>query len=57
MEEVNVEMVAPEGIKLPIEGAAYQRPDASLLQAMVGVSSATASALLHKTGITQTYIR
>ncbi len=56
MEEVNVEMVAPEGIKLPIEGAAYQRPDASLLQAMEGVSSATASALLHKIGITQTYI-
>ena len=50
MEEVNVEMVAPEGIKLPIEGAAYQRPDASLLQAMEGVSSATASALLHKIG-------
>jgi regulator of RNase E activity RraA len=43
-------------VKLPISGGAFQRADASLLEQLQVVSSATASALLHRMGIRQTFI-
>jgi regulator of RNase E activity RraA len=45
------------GIQLPIVGAAYRRPSSQLLQALAVVSSATASAELHKFGVRRTFIR
>jgi regulator of RNase E activity RraA len=44
------------GIELPIAGAAWTRPDPSMIEQLYKVSSATASAYLHKLGIRQTYI-
>ncbi len=44
-------------VQLPIRGAEFQRPDADLVTAMYGVSSATASAILHKLGVRQTFIQ
>jgi regulator of RNase E activity RraA len=44
------------GVNLPVAGPAFQRTDSSLLQALQQVSSATASATLHRMGIRQTYI-
>ncbi|MEO8396839.1 MAG: ribonuclease activity regulator RraA, partial [Chloroflexota bacterium] len=43
-------------ITLPQHGAPFQRPDPLLIQQLHGVSSATASATLHKMGIRQTFI-
>lgn len=43
-------------IILPLRGPDFQRPDAELLQQLHAVSSATASAMLHKMGIRQTFI-
>ncbi|MDX2077837.1 MAG: ribonuclease activity regulator RraA [bacterium] len=43
-------------IKLPIQGEAFQRADASLIAQLHAVSSATASALLSRMGIRQTFI-
>jgi regulator of RNase E activity RraA len=56
-EEINVKLIPPPNFRLPVEGPAYQRPSADLLAAMEEVSSATASAMLHKMGIRQTYIQ
>jgi regulator of RNase E activity RraA len=44
-------------IALPIVGAAYMRPEPALLEALHQVSSATASAELHKLGVRRTYIQ
>jgi regulator of RNase E activity RraA len=43
-------------VKLPVSGGEFQRAETSLLQQLQGVSSATASALLHRMGIHQTFI-
>jgi regulator of RNase E activity RraA len=46
----------PADVDLPIVGKAFQRADDTLIQALHGVSSATASANLHRMGIRQTFI-
>lgn len=43
-------------VDLPIHGDPVRTPDASLIAALEGVSSATASAGLHRMGIRQTFI-
>lgn len=43
-------------LQIPIRGPAYRRPDPALLDQLQAVSSATASAMLHKMGIRQTFI-
>lgn len=43
-------------ISLPVRGDSFQRADAALLQQLQAVSSATASALLHRMGVRQTFI-
>lgn len=43
-------------ITLPISGPDYERPDPELIQRLHAVSSATASAMLHKMGVRQTFI-
>jgi regulator of RNase E activity RraA len=43
-------------IQLPISGGAFQRPDPELIARLHGVSSATASAMLHRMDIRQTFI-
>lgn len=43
-------------ITLPITGAPFNRPDPELIQRLYEVSSATASAMLHKMGVRQTFI-
>jgi regulator of RNase E activity RraA len=43
-------------ITLPLHGAEFQRPDPVLIQQLQQVSSATASAMMHKMGIRQTFI-
>ena len=42
---------------LPISGAPFARPDPALIQQLYQVGSATASALLHKMGVRQTFIQ
>ena len=44
-------------IQLPIHGAEFPRPPGALIDAMHGVSSATASAVLHKLGVRQSFIQ
>ena len=44
-------------IDLPIRGGAYTRAPGELLAAMKGVSSATASATLHKMGVRRTFLQ
>src|SRR5579862_9350411 len=51
------EVGARPPVELPIRGAQFERADASLIEAMYGVSSATASATLHKLGVRQTFIQ
>ena len=41
----------------PVAGAPFARPDPTLIAALHGVSSATASALLHRLGVRQTFIQ
>ncbi|MBA3871628.1 MAG: ribonuclease activity regulator RraA [Anaerolineae bacterium] len=52
---VQTSLTRPD-IVLPQKGSEYQRPDPILIQQLQGVSSATASAMLHKMGIRQTFI-
>lgn len=52
----HIQLIAPSTIKLPINGSEPTRPDAALIEKLHGVSSATASATLHKMGIRQTFI-
>lgn len=46
----------PENITLPINGGDFSRPDPLIIDQLRGVSSATASAMLHRMGIRQTFI-
>jgi regulator of RNase E activity RraA len=54
---VTAQLIAPENVRLPISGPAFSRPDPELIKKLYAVSSATASAELHKLGIRQTYIQ
>ncbi len=47
----------PRNLSLPISGPEFERPAPELIERLYGVSSATASATLHKMGIRQTYIQ
>lgn len=53
----DVKLIPPTSVRLPIEGPPYQRPDPQLIDDLQIVSSATASAMLHKMGIRQTFIQ
>ena len=55
-EKYNVQLPYPDNVQLPIEGLAYQRPNPDLIAKLYDVSSATASATLHRMGIRQTYM-
>ncbi len=44
-------------ISLPIHGPGFDRPDPGLIRQLQGVSSATASAVLHKLGLRQAFIQ
>ncbi len=50
------QLIAPRGLELPIAGPAFTRPDKALMRKMQAVSTATASAELHRIGIRQTFI-
>src|SRR5690554_3879159 len=41
---------------LPIMGPAFERPDPALIEKLHSVSTATASALMHRMGVRQTFI-
>src|SRR5262245_49869325 len=41
---------------LPISGPPFERPGPDLIQKLYGVGSATASAMMHKMGVRQTFI-
>ncbi len=43
--------------QLPISGAAFERPDPAIIKQLYNVGSATASALMHKMGLRQTFIQ
>jgi len=54
--------IAPEplpspGVSLPISGSAFEQPDPALIHELYRVSSATASAILHRLGLRQTFIQ
>ncbi|MBZ0289727.1 MAG: ribonuclease activity regulator RraA, partial [Anaerolineae bacterium] len=51
------ELVPPKSISLPISGPQFERPSADLIRRLYCVSSATASAMLHKMGVRQTFIQ
>ena len=51
------DLIPPTSVQLPIHGPEFQRPDPDLIKRLYGVSSATASAMLHKMGIRQTFIQ
>ena len=51
------QLIPPPGIVLPIHGEMVQRPDPILIAQLRQVSSATASAMLHKLGIRQAFIQ
>jgi regulator of RNase E activity RraA len=53
---INPDLPGPD-IELPIPGLEFQRPDPALIEQLYRVSSATASAGLHKLGIRRTFIR
>jgi regulator of RNase E activity RraA len=53
----DVKLIPPKNLRLPIEGPAVERPDPQLIEDLREVSSATASAMLHKMGIRQTFIQ
>lgn len=55
-ETFDIQLPMPDNVKLPITGPAFKRPDKALIAQLDDVSSATASAMLHKMGIRQTYI-
>ncbi len=52
----NLELPAPKNIQLPIAGPAFARPAPALIERLRSVGTATASALLHKMGVRQTFI-
>lgn len=51
------DLTAPDSIQPPISGPDFKRPDKALIDKLYNVGSATASAMLHKMGIRQTYIQ
>jgi regulator of RNase E activity RraA len=55
-EKYDVQLPYPDNLQLPISGPEFRRPNPALLEKLQGVSSATASATLHRMGIRQTYI-
>ena len=55
-EMYNIQLPYPDNVDLPIVGPAHRRPSAELLAKLNEVSSATASATLHRMGIRQTYM-
>lgn len=55
-EKYDVVLEKPDNISLPIVGPAYTRPDKALIESLYDVSSATASATLHRMGIRQTFM-
>lgn len=46
----------PDTIELPIDGGPFQRPDPALIEQLYAVSTATASAMMHRMGVRQTFI-
>lgn len=50
------DLPAPD-LVLPVEGSPFERPDPRLIEQLHAVSSATASALLHKLGVRRTFIQ
>lgn len=44
-------------VTLPIHGPSFTRPPRALIEQLAGVSSATASAVLHKLGVRRTFIQ
>lgn len=46
----------PPQVQLPVRGGEFERADAALIAQLQAVSSATASAILHRMGIRQTFI-
>jgi regulator of RNase E activity RraA len=46
----------PDNIELPIDGGAFQRPKPELIERLYEVSTATASAMMHRMGVRQTFI-
>jgi regulator of RNase E activity RraA len=55
-EEEPLAVFPPPNVSLPIAGPPVERPDPALVEALQGVSSATAGAVLHKMGIRQNFI-
>ena len=53
----NTTLIAPKGLDLPIKGPAFTRPDPALMTRLQAVSTATASAEMHRMGIRQTFIQ
>ncbi len=53
----NAKTLPNPGVTLPIVGPSWERPDADLIQRLQAVSSATASAELHRLGIRRTFIQ
>src|SRR5437868_2831999 len=49
--------VAAVAEALPIAGPSFARPDPALIRQLHAVSSATASALMHRMGVRQTFVR
>lgn len=56
MTDPTFEPLPSPDISLPISGPPFERPDPELIQQLYNVSSATASAMLHKMGLRQTFI-
>lgn len=53
----DIEQLAAPDVQLPISGPPIVRPDPNIIEQLRAVSSATASATLHKMGVRQTYIQ
>jgi regulator of RNase E activity RraA len=56
MDYSQVKLKPPPSLRLPIRGPEFQRPASALLKKLQAVSTATASAELHRMGIRQTFI-
>lgn len=47
---------APDAISLPIDGGPFERPPADQIEALHRISSATASAMMHRMGLSNAFI-
>ena len=56
-EEFSNTVLPKPNLELPISGPPFERPDPALIEQLQQVSSATASAMLHKMGMRQTFIQ